>query len=58
MLDSLLAPLGLPSRVVRDLDAVGDAARGMPEFERALIERLDDIGAGTDSMSGPSCADR
>ena len=46
MLDSLLAPLGLPSRVVRDLEAVGDAARGMPEFERALIERLDDIGAG------------
>ena len=45
MLDSLLAPLGLPSRVVRDLDAVGDAARGMPEFERALVERLDDIGA-------------
>ena len=46
MLDSLLAPLGLPSRAVRDLEAVGDAARGMPEFERALIERLDDIGAG------------
>ena len=46
MLDSLLAPLGLPRRVVRDLDAVGEAARGMPDFERALLERLDDIGAG------------
>ena len=46
MLDSLLAPLGLPRRVVSDLDAVGEAARGLPSFERALLERLDDIGAG------------
>ena len=46
MLDSLLAPLGLPRRVVRDLDAVGEAARGMPDWDRTLLERLDDIGAG------------
>jgi hypothetical protein len=40
-----LAPLMLPRRAVRDLEAVGTAARGLPGFERALLERLDDLGA-------------
>lgn len=32
----LLAPLRLPSRAVGDLEALGDAARGLPALENAL----------------------
>ena len=45
LLDALLSPLTLPRRAVRDLEAIGMAARGLPTFERALIEQLDDLGA-------------
>ena len=45
LLDALLLPLTLPRRAVGDLEALGTAARGLPPFERALIEQLDDLGA-------------
>lgn len=45
IIDALLTPLMLPRRAVRDLEAIGTAARSLPGFERVLLEQLDDLGA-------------
>jgi hypothetical protein len=44
ILGAALAPLLLPRRALRDLEAIGAAARGLPTFERVLLERLEDFG--------------
>ena len=45
IVDALLAPLMLPRRVMRDLEAIGEAARGLPAFEDALMAQLEELGA-------------
>lgn len=43
LLDSLLNPLMLPRRAVRDLEALGETARSLPGFERELMACLYDL---------------
>lgn len=43
LLDSLLGPLMLPRRAVQDLEALGEAARSLPGFERELMACLYDL---------------
>ena len=50
MLDAVLSPLLLPRRLVRDLEAIGEAARSLPDFERTVIARMDDLGVDVRSM--------
>jgi hypothetical protein len=50
MLDAVLSPLLLPRRLVQDLEAIGEAARSLPDFERTVIARMDDLGVDVRSM--------
>lgn len=43
VVEALLYPLMLPRRAVRDLHAVGAAARSLPDFEEELISSLDGL---------------
>ena len=43
LLDSLLSPLMLPRRAAQDLEALGQTARSLPEFERELMAGLYDL---------------
>ena len=50
LLDALRDPLGLPRRTLEDLEAIGDAARGLAGFQRALLARLDGLSAEVRTM--------
>lgn len=43
LLDALRDPLGLPRRTLEDLEAIGDAARGLADFQRAVLARMDGL---------------
>ena len=45
MLGSLVGPLMVSRRLLGDLEAISEAVRGLPSFERTLITRLDDLHA-------------
>ena len=51
IVEAALAPLLLPRRLLRDLEAIGAAARGLPTFERVLLERLEDLGNDVRDMA-------
>lgn len=51
ILEAALAPLLLPRRALRDLEAIGTAARGLPTFERVLLERLEELGNDVRDMA-------
>ena len=43
LLDALRDPLGLPRRTLEDLEAIGEAARGLADFQRAVLARMDGL---------------
>ncbi len=43
IIDALLDPLAIPRRTLQDLESIGDAARGLGDFERAVLTRLDGL---------------
>ena len=43
LFDTLRDPLGIPRRTLEDLEAIGDAARGLAVFQRELLSRLDGL---------------
>jgi hypothetical protein len=45
LVDTLFAPLTVPQRAVKDLEALGAAARSIPSFERELLAELGQLGA-------------
>ena len=51
ILETALAPLLLPWRALGDLEAIATAARGLPPFERVLLERLEDLGNDVRDMA-------
>ena len=51
IVEAALAPLLLPRRALKDLEAIARAARGLPTFERVLLERLEDLGNDVRDMA-------
>ena len=58
ILDGLTRPLRFPGRALSDLRAVGDAARGLSEFERRVLVRLDEISVEVNGLRRDLAATR
>jgi len=50
LIDALRNPLALSRRTLQDLEALGDAARGLADFQRAVLDRLDGLSADVRKM--------